>query len=188
MLHMKARWNLKKSVFFWRRFHQKKKTLISLCFCACRVVQTDIFFWGGGGVKSQTDQSQPRVKLYSPREESFPVPLRHNQNYSHEFGCQAREAHWWLLEYWWLKRLVWSLDGFHTIYSTRRKSSWRIYMVRGGVPRKQLTSRPDHLWPELWKSMGKNAKLKEKQKWAEDKDSSWQCKKIARNLFHRPWG
>ena len=34
---------------------------------------------------------------------------------------------------------------------------------------KQLTSRPDHLWPDLWKSMGKNAKLKEKQKWSEEK-------------------
>ena len=29
---------------------------------------------------------------------------------------------------------------------------------------KQLSSRPNHLWPELWKSMGKHAKLKEKQK------------------------
>ena len=37
------------------------------------------------------------------------------------------------------------------------------------LTRKQLTSRPDHLWPELWKSMGKNAKLKEKQKWSEEK-------------------
>ena len=37
------------------------------------------------------------------------------------------------------------------------------------VTRQQLTSRLDHLWPELWKSMGKNAKLKEKQKWAEEK-------------------
>ena len=35
--------------------------------------------------------------------------------------------------------------------------------------RKQQTSRPDHLWPELWKSMGKHAKLKEKQKWFEEK-------------------
>ena len=35
--------------------------------------------------------------------------------------------------------------------------------------RKQLTSRPDHLWPEIWKTMGKNAKLKEKQKWSEEK-------------------
>ena len=37
------------------------------------------------------------------------------------------------------------------------------------LTRKQLTSRPDHLWPELWKSMGKHAKLKEKQKWSEEK-------------------
>ena len=40
-------------------------------------------------------------------------------------------------------------------------SGWRL-------TRKQLTSRPDHLWPELWKSMGKYAKLKEKQKWSEE--------------------
>ena len=32
------------------------------------------------------------------------------------------------------------------------------------LTRKQLTSRPDHLWPELLKKMLKNAKLKEKQK------------------------
>ena len=39
----------------------------------------------------------------------------------------------------------------------------------GRLTRKQLTSRPDHLWPELWKSMGKHAKLREKQKWSEEK-------------------
>ena len=44
------------------------------------------------------------------------------------------------------------------------------YMWSGvRLTRKQLTSRPDHLWPELWKSMGKNAKLKEKQKWSDEK-------------------
>ena len=37
------------------------------------------------------------------------------------------------------------------------------------LTRKQLTSRPDHLWPELWKSMGKHVKLKEKQKWSNEK-------------------
>ena len=55
------------------------------------------------------------------------------QNYSYEFGCQAREAHWWLLEHWWLSRLVWPLDRFHTIYSTRWKTSWWMYMVRGEI-------------------------------------------------------
>ena len=38
------------------------------------------------------------------------------------------------------------------------------YMWSGGrLTRKQLTSRPDHLWPELWKSMGKHAKLNERE-------------------------
>ena len=37
------------------------------------------------------------------------------------------------------------------------------------LTRKQLTSMPDHLWPEIWKTMGRNAKLKEKQKWSEEK-------------------
>ena len=44
------------------------------------------------------------------------------------------------------------------------------YMGSGErLTRKQLTSRPDHVWPELWKSMGKHAKLKEKQKWSNEK-------------------
>ena len=37
------------------------------------------------------------------------------------------------------------------------------------LTRKLLTSRPAHLWPELWESMGKHAKLKEKHKWSEEK-------------------
>ena len=37
------------------------------------------------------------------------------------------------------------------------------------LTRKQLTSRPDHLWPELCEKMGKHAKLKEKQKWSHEK-------------------
>ena len=37
------------------------------------------------------------------------------------------------------------------------------------LTRKQLTSRPDHLWPELWIKMGRNAKLTERQKWFHEK-------------------
>ena len=52
------------------------------------------------------------------------------------------------------------------------------------LTRKQLTSRLDHLWPELWKSMGKHAKLKETQKWSGEKLHL--RTKISRDLFHRP--
>ena len=55
---------------------------------------------------------------------------RRDQSYTYEFGCQAREAHRWLLEYRWVSRPVWSLDRFHTIYSIGRKNSRRIYVVR----------------------------------------------------------
>ena len=34
----------------------------------------------------------------------------------------------------------------------------------GETTRKQLTSRPDHLWPELWTKLGRNAQLKEEAK------------------------
>ena len=37
------------------------------------------------------------------------------------------------------------------------------------LTRRQLTSRPDHLWPELRRKFGRNAKLKEKHKWSDEK-------------------
>ena len=51
----------------------------------------------------------------------------------------------------------------------------------GRLTRKQLTSRPDHLWPELWRGMSKNAKLREKQKWSHEKPQ--QC---SHQLISRP--
>ena len=44
------------------------------------------------------------------------------------------------------------------------------YMWSGErLTRKQLTSRPDHLWPEICKTMGNTAKVKEKQKLSDEK-------------------
>ena len=39
----------------------------------------------------------------------------------------------------------------------------------GRLTRKQTTSRPDTLWPEIWKDMSDASKRKEKQKWAIEK-------------------
>ena len=44
------------------------------------------------------------------------------------------------------------------------------YMWSGReLTKRQVTSRPDSLWPELWTKLGRNAKLKEKQKWSNEK-------------------
>ena len=52
------------------------------------------------------------------------------------------------------------------------------------LTKRQATSRPDHLWPELWRGMSKNAKLREKHQWAIDKSKLNNAIKIPRNLFH----
>ena len=51
---------------------------------------------------------------------------------------------------------------------------------------KQLTSRPDHLWPERWEKMGKNAKLKEKQKWSHEKPLLDNARKLRGIYFIDP--
>ena len=37
------------------------------------------------------------------------------------------------------------------------------------LTKRQVISRPHHLWPELWTKLERNAKLREKQKWSIEK-------------------
>ena len=72
----------------------------------------------------------------------------------------------------WTKNLL--MDGYMW-------SGWRL-------TRKQLTSRPDHLWPEVWKTMGRKAKLKEKQKWSHEKLHLENARKLRGIYFIDPEG
>ena len=62
---------------------------------------------------------EPRVKLYMPREELFPIPLK----------CIDGEKYWWLLERGWRKRSGRCMDRLHKIHFIERNATWRIYMV-----------------------------------------------------------
>ena len=52
-------------------------------------------FWSMSGNFIYRHHVEPRVKFYSPREESFPIPLKYIDVYrtTHKFGCQARKKH-----------------------------------------------------------------------------------------------
>ena len=53
-------------------------------------------FWSMSGSFIFRHHIERRVKLYSPREESFPFPLKYidvTRTTGYEFGWQAREAH-----------------------------------------------------------------------------------------------
>ena len=126
---------------------------------------------------------EPRVKLYSSREESFPIPLKYID--------VSRTTHTNLDVMQEGRIDDWNIDGSRdlsdpwtvfTQFTLLEEKPPDGYMWSGErLTRKQLTSRPDHLWPELWKSMGKNAKLKEKQKWSEEKlhpENAWKLRGI----------
>ena len=129
-------------------------------------------FWSISESLNYRHHVELRVKLYSPREESVPLPLKYIDvsRTTHTNLDVKRE-----------KRIddYWNIDGSRdlsdpwtgfTQFVFSKKAWKRIHVVPGErLSRKQLTSRPDHLWPKLWKSMGKHAKLKEKQKWSEEK-------------------
>ena len=148
-------------------------------------------FWSMSGSFIYRHHVEPRVKLYSPREESFPIPLKYID------VTRTTHTNWDVKQE---KRIddYWNIDGSRNLsdpwtgftqFTLLDEKAPDAYMWSGRrLTSKQLTSRPDHSWPELWKSMGKNAKLKEKQKWSNEKLHLEKRTKIAWDLFHRPRG
>ena len=143
-------------------------------------------FWSMSGNFKNRHHVEPRVKLYSPREESFPIPLKYiDVSRITHTNLDVKQE----------KRIddYWNIDGSRdlsdpwtrfTQFTLLEEKPPEEYMWSGvRLTRKQLTSRPDHLWPELWETIGKNAKLTEKQKWSNEK-LHLERTKIARDLFH----
>ena len=114
---------------------------------------------------------EPRVKLYSPREESFPIPLKYidvtrTTHTNLDVKQEKRIDDYWNIDG--SRDLSDSWTGF-TQFTLLEEKPPEGYVWSGErLTRKQLTSRPDHSWPELWEKMGKSAKLKEKQ-WSNEK-------------------
>ena len=132
---------------------------------------------------------EPRVKLDSSREESFPIPLKYiDVSRTTHTNLDVKQE----------KRIddYWNIDGSRdlsdywassTQFTPMEEKPPDGYMWSGKrLARKQLTSRPDYLWPELWEKMGKNAKLKEKQKWSEEKLHLENARKLRGIYFIEP--
>ena len=146
-------------------------------------------FWSMSRNFIYRHQVEPRVKLYSPRDESFPFPLKYNDvSRTTHTNLDVKQE----------KRIddYWNVDGSRglsdpwtgfTQFTLLDEKPRDGYMWSGRrLTRKQLTSRPDHLWPELWKSMGKHAKLKEKQKWSHEKPKLDNARKLRGIYFIDP--
>ena len=129
-------------------------------------------FWSMSGNFKYRHHVDPRVKLYSPREESFPIPLKYidvsrTTQTNLDVMQESRIDDFWIIDR--SRDLSDSWTGF-TQFTLLDEKPPDGYLWSGERLRKrQATSRPDHLWPELWTKLGRTAKLRERQKWSIEK-------------------
>ena len=143
-------------------------------------------FWSMSGNFIYRHHVEPRVKLYSPREESFLIPLKYidvsrTTHTNLDVKQERRIGDYWnidgsrdLSDYW---------TGFTQFALLEEKPPVGFLWSRERLTRKQLTSRPDYLWPELWTKLGRNAKLKERQKWSHEKPQIDNARKLRGTFF-----
>ena len=113
---------------------------------------------------------EPRVKLYSPRE-SFPIPLKYMDvsRTTHTKLDVMQESR--IDDYWNIdgsRDLSDSRTGFTQFTLLEEKPPDGSLWSGRRLTRKQLTSSPDHLWPEFWTKLERNAKLREKHQWSNE--------------------
>ena len=130
------------------------------------------YFWSLSGNFIFRHHVEPRLKLYSPREESFPIPLKYidvsrTTHTNLDVKQEKRIDDYWNIDG--SRDLSVSWTGFTQVTLLEEKPPDGFLWSGERLTRKQLTSRPDHLWPEVWERMGKSAKLKGKQKWSDEK-------------------
>ena len=148
-------------------------------------------FWSMSGNFICRHHVEPRVKLYSPREESFPIPLKYidvsrTTHTNLDVKQEKRIDDYWKIDG--SRDLSDSWTGFTQFTLLEEKPSDGYMWSGQRLTRKQLTFRPDYLWPELWERMGKNAKLKERQKWSHEKpqlDNARKLREISSTLRTR---
>ena len=117
-------------------------------------------FWSMSGNFIYRHHVEPRVKLYSPREESFPMPLKYidvcrtTQTNLDVMQERRIDDYWNIDDHWNIdgsRDLSDSWTGFTQFALFEEKPPDGYIWSGGRLTRRQLTSRPDHLWPELWK-------------------------------------
>ena len=129
-------------------------------------------FWSIAGDFICRHHVELRVKLYVPREESFLTLLKYI-----DVSRNTHTALDVMLE----KNIddYWNVDGDRefsdmctgftrfTSLNERQPDGYTLFGER--LTWKQTTSRPDIVWPDMWKHMLDTSKRKEKQEWAIEK-------------------
>ena len=124
-------------------------------------------FWSIQGDFICRRHNEPRVQLCVPKEETFPVPLRYidvtrSTHTDLNVMQEKRVDDNWNVD----SNINLSWQGFtkFTPLKEKKKPPNGYMWSRARLTKVQTTTRPDHVWPEVWTKMGKAKTLRiEKQ-------------------------
>ena len=150
-------------------------------------------FWSITGDFKNRHHLEPRVKLYMPKEESFPIPLKYI-----DVTRKTRTSLDVLLEKilmitgTWMERELseaWTDLTRFILLNERPPDGFSWSGER--LTSKQTTSRPDTWWPEIWKIMARNVEThvpyvqsRREAKMDYRNTTTRQCQKITWYLLH----
>ena len=128
------------------------------------------YFWSMSGNFIYRHHVEPRVKLYSPREESFPIPLKYiDVTRTTHTNLDVKQASMIIgismdLE----TRLILGKVSHNLLYWKKKLPT---DICGPGRDYRENSLHPSQIiyGQKIWKIMGKNAKLKERQKWSNEK-------------------
>ena len=138
-------------------------------------------FWSISGDFIYRHHVEPRVKLYTPREESIPIPPKYIDDFrvAHTTMDVLQKSR--INDYCNIdgaRNLSDSCTGF-TQFSLLKDKLPEGYMWSGvTLTKRQASSRPDHLWPEIPRRMSRNSKMKEKHNWASERPKLENARKL----------
>ena len=136
-------------------------------------------FWSMSGNFVYRHHVEPRVKLYSPTEESFPIPLIYiDVSRTTHTNLDVKQE----------RRIddYWNVDGSRDLSDYGQDSFnflyWKKppdgYMWSGWIDKTAVNIQARFLWLELWEKIGNNAKVMEKQKWSHEKPQLDNARKL----------
>ena len=141
------------------------------------------------GLTEESHHVEPRVKLYVPREESFPIPMKYidvtwTTYTSVDVLLEKNVEDYWNVDG--EREIVRSWTGFTRFILIKERPSEGYTWSGERLTRKQTTSRPDDVWPEMWKHMSDASKREEKQKWTIEKPKLENARKLRGIFFIKP--
>ena len=146
-------------------------------------------FWSITGDFIHRHHVEPRVALYVPKEDSFPIPQK--------YVDVARNTHTSLYGLCWRKILMiigtWMEKENNQMRGQAAQDSFcctkgHLTDIHGPrrLTRKQTTSRTDNAWLDMWKHMSDAAKSKAKQNWIIEKPKLENARQLRGIFFIEP--